>query len=181
MSIGLSIAPKAHPLTGKPTNHSRVCPPDQPVGYLINAISYHAPRTTNLDHMQHSLDDPLDDEGSLKEQLERLPVICLFQVRIRRCGVVWSGVIAWYVGESFSVSLYLCIPHRSTSDPAVTTQPHHHHLKQYASVAQFLTSYLDPVLRAYEEKVLNNPSPHEHARAAPDAGREMEVCEFELG
>ncbi|CAM9433954.1 unnamed protein product [Ascophyllum nodosum] len=26
-----------------------------------------------------SLDDPLDDEGSLKEQLERLPVICRFQ------------------------------------------------------------------------------------------------------
>lgn len=24
--------------------------------------------------------------------------------------------------------------------------------------------------------MLQNPSPHEHARAAPDAGREMEVC-----
>ena len=26
-----------------------------------------------------SVDDPLDDEGALKEQLERLPVICRFQ------------------------------------------------------------------------------------------------------
>lgn len=47
-------------------------------------------------------------------------------------------------------------------------------------MAQFLTSYLDPVLRAYEEKVLNNPSPHEHARAAPGAGREMEVLDGQL-
>lgn len=42
-------------------------------------------------------------------------------------------------------------------------------------MAQYLISFLDPVLAAYQEKVLQNPSPHEHARAAPDAGREMEV------
>jgi hypothetical protein len=34
-----------------------------------------------------TLDDPLDDEGSLKEQLERLPVICLFQY----VGDQWAG------------------------------------------------------------------------------------------
>ncbi len=26
-----------------------------------------------------TLEDPLDDEGSIKEQLDRLPAICLFQ------------------------------------------------------------------------------------------------------
>lgn len=34
----------------------------------------------HINPSQHTLEDPLDDEASLKEQLDRLPVICLFQV-----------------------------------------------------------------------------------------------------
>lgn len=73
----------------------------------------------------HSIDDPLDDDGSLKEQLERLPVICLFQ---------------------------------------------------YPNVAQFLLSFLDPILRAYEEQVLKNPNPPQ----GQEALRRVEVLDGQL-
>lgn len=71
------------------------------------------------------LDDPLDDEGSLKEQLERLPVICLFQ---------------------------------------------------YPAVAQYLLSFLDPVLRLYEEQVLKSLGPPQTAEAA----RRVDIMDGQL-
>jgi exportin-7 len=80
-------------------------------------------------HSDGSLDDPLDDEGSLKEQLERLPIICLFQ---------------------------------------------------YSSVASYLMSFLDPILRAYQDKVLKDPSPHLTAQQSPEAAREMVILDGQL-
>lgn len=74
-----------------------------------------------------TLEDPLDDEGSLKEQLERLPVICLFQ---------------------------------------------------YTSVAQYLISFLDPILRAYEEKVLKNST--SHPPPSQEVARQIEVLDGQL-
>lgn len=80
-------------------------------------------------HSDGSLDDPLDDEGSLKEQLERLPVICLFQ---------------------------------------------------YSSVASYLMSFLDPIMNAYQEKILKDPSSHRTAQQSPEAAREMIVLDGQL-
>eukprot|EP00429_Kryptoperidinium_foliaceum_P009915 CAMPEP_0176004324 /NCGR_PEP_ID=MMETSP0120_2-20121206/1634_1 /TAXON_ID=160619 /ORGANISM="Kryptoperidinium foliaceum, Strain CCMP 1326" /LENGTH=1115 /DNA_ID=CAMNT_0017337001 /DNA_START=172 /DNA_END=3520 /DNA_ORIENTATION=+ len=72
-------------------------------GRLVAAVPYVRPETGAQGHVQHlekqvltvvetyieiveavlrsdgALDDPLDDEGSLKEQMDRLPVICRFQ------------------------------------------------------------------------------------------------------
>lgn len=76
-------------------------------GRLVAAVPYVRPETGARGHVQHlekqillvaetyvesmlgsveavlrsegSLDDPLDDDGSLKEQLDRIPVICRFQ------------------------------------------------------------------------------------------------------
>ncbi len=41
-------------------------------------------------------------------------------------------------------------------------------------------SYLDPILRAYEEKVLKDPSPHLTAQASPDAAKQMLILDGQL-
>jgi exportin-7 len=76
------------------------------------------------------LEDPLDDEGSLKDQLERLPVICLFQ---------------------------------------------------YPAVAQYLMSFLDPLLQTYREKVLKNLPPAQLAATAPgEAASQLKILDGQL-
>lgn len=43
---------------------------------------------------------------------------------------------------------------------------------QYPNVAQFLLSYLDPILRSYEQEVLNQPNPPQVRRPRRTENRE---------
>lgn len=77
-----------------------------------------------VDASDGSLDDPLDDEGALKEQLERLPVLCRFKY----------PEIAQFIVEGFDTTIarYREVIERQESSNMISQQQEQHDAKRSA-------------------------------------------------